>query len=76
MVHPNLKHSENTTLGIQSITHAENPIKGESGATAKDQAAISKLSIGGFSAFGCEINSNITVKSLDLDVDDLSAFHW
>ena len=76
MVHSNSKYIENTAAVIQAKTQMLTPNDGDSGPVNKNQVPISELNKNRFSPFGCEIKSTITVKSLEMDVEDLSAFRW
>jgi hypothetical protein len=66
MLNTNLKHLETAD------EHASAILDNEFAKTAQDQ----EISINGFSPLGCEVKANITVRSLDLNGEDMYAFRW
>ena len=60
------------TSGIQAKIQVTGILDNEFAKTAQGH----EISINGCSAFGCEVNANVTVRNLELNGEDLRSFRW
>lgn len=62
--------------GIQTKAEIKEILDKEFTSTLTDAAVFHDLNIHGSFEFGCDIKSDVTIRTLDLDGEDRNAFRW
>ncbi len=66
----------NTTSGIQTKAQLKDILDKEFAPTVSDATDFHDLNVRGLFLFGCDIKTDVTIRSLDLEGDDRHAFRW